>query len=269
MRIHVSAAATAPLPSHAATARTHCHCPLPLTTATPVGVACGAMCGAWCCRYAAVKYAVLKSLRVLRNRVSTLGIGGRVSFLQQPLFRVYLCFARVGTTLRPSLASVQHAINDVAKRMVLLPRAIHRWRPAVTAKHLGAGAGTGTGMNVDVNMGMGAAMGGSSGGGGSMAGFTAGGGGGTQHHHTFFETFAKSRALLVVVLQLSGTLVGVESRMRVYVERFEKCVGVNGAGAWCGVPWRGVVWCGGAGTGAGAGAGSTVWAVPCVIAPRT
>lgn len=150
-------------------------------------------------RYLAIKHAVVTSLRALRNRVSTLGVGGRVSFLQQPLFRVYLCYARMGTALRPSLASVQHALNDVAKRMVLLPRGVKRWTPAVVTRNLVAATAPADGSS-----------------GGHSAGNDA------DMEPTFFDTFARSRAVLVVVLQLSGTLVGVEKRVGTYVERFER-----------------------------------------------
>lgn len=130
---------------------------------------------------------MIRALRIIRNRVSTLGIGGRVSFLQQPLFRVYLCLDKAGTGLRPSLASVQHAINDVARRIVLLPRSIRRWKPAVSPAQLAE-----LGANHTEQ----------------------------QRVATFFDTMAKSKELLIVVLQLSGTLVGVEARVGTFVERF-------------------------------------------------
>ena len=185
--------------------------------------------------YAGIKHAVLQGLRALRNRVSTLGAGGRMSFLSQPLFRIHLSLTRHGVQLRPSLAAIQAAISELAQRMVLLPRGVPRWTPAVTPNQMAArvlitagDGGDGDGPGSAHRQRRGSILGRPTPRRASLrarrASQVRGGLGSSPRDTTFFYAFARSKEVLVVVLQLSGTLAGVTLRVRTHVSKFDKFV---------------------------------------------
>lgn len=144
-----------------------------------------------CMAFDATKDAVVRTLRSFRSRLASRQRG--LPFFQAAMFRVSVKLEAPRATLDPSLSVVQAAINTVAQSVVSLPKRLTRWYPSV----LEARPVISDAVDKDA---------------GSVLPVAP--------RETFFETLGKSIEVLRAVLQITGTLRGLEDRVSRYVASF-------------------------------------------------